>query len=440
MPFLAHFRGLKASAPCGFQKPKLLLADGIGTRDRLRLDLPNRNLLSEWNEEQVLAETMSTPAKKSPWRVAAAALIIAFGACFVGAVMFATQSDEKATERDYIQYWVIGQQLVHHANPYDVAATVALEEKAGLGNRMPRMSPSPPTVVFPMLFLGLVGPKTGYILWWLLNMGCLSIALWLLWRLNGRPNNRIHLFGYAFAPALICLNAGQLCIFLLLGVVLFLYFNESRPALAGASLLPCALKPHLFLVLGFVVLLWVIRRRKYRALFGFAAAVAVSCAVPLYFDPLAFQHYFSMMAQQRILDVFIPTFGVALRFLVDRNLVALQFVPAVLGCAWALWYFTRHRENWNWMRHGLLILLVSEACAPYGYFTDECILLPFILAGLYHSTRLGWSFAVLAAIDAAALVEVSNNVNIISPWYLWTVPAWITWYFYSTRKRPAAMA
>ena len=37
------------------------------------------------------------------------------------------------------------------------------------------------------------------------------------------------------------------------------------------------------------------------------------------------------------------------------------------------------------------------AGAPYGYFTDECILLPFILAGLYHSTRLQRSILVLAA-------------------------------------------
>jgi hypothetical protein len=299
------------------------------------------------------------------------------------------------------------------------------------------MSPSPPTVVLPMLFLGLVSPKTGYILWWMLNMGSLSVALWLLWRMNGRPDNRIHLFGYVFAPALVCLNAGQLCILLLLGVVLFLYFNQTRPGLAGASLLPCALKPHLFLVLAFVLLLWVVDRKQYRALLGFVAATAVSCAIPLYFDPHAFQHYFAMMAQQHILQVFIPTFGVALRFLIDRNLVALQFIPAVAGCAWGLWYFRKHREHWNWMHHGLLLLLVSDVCAPYGYFTDECILLPFILAGLYHAPRLMPAFVVLAVIDVAALVEISNNVNIISPWYLWTVPAWFTWYLYATRKQPS---
>jgi hypothetical protein len=391
--------------------------------------------LSSWSEERILAETLNTPVKRDPRRVVAAALIIAFGACLIAAIQFATQTDQKTTQRDYIQYWVIGQRLIHGADPYDVVAITQLEEKAGLGSDQPRISLSPPAVLFPMLPLGLVSPKTGYILWWLAIMGCLSVALWLLWRLNGRPDNRIHLFGYAFTPAIVCLISGQLSIFLLLGIVLFLALLKKRPALAGAALLPCMLKPHLFLVFGFVLLVWIIARRAWRVLFGFFAALAVSCAIPMLFDAHVWQQYFSMMNGTHIMQVFIPTFGMALRFLIDRNAVGLQFLPAVLGCAWGFWYFKRNRKKWDWMHHGLLLLLVSDVCAPYGYFTDECILLPFILAGLYHSTKMQRSILVLAAINLAALIEVFSEVNIISPWYLWTAPAWFTWYLYSTRNR-----
>lgn len=367
----------------------------------------------------------------------AAALIIAFGACLIAAIQFATQTDAKTTQRDYIQYWVIGQRLIHGADPYDIAGITQLEQTAGLGGNQPRISLSPPAVLFPMLPLGLVSPKTGYILWWLLIMGCLSVALWLLWRLNGRPDSRIHLFGYAFAPAIVCLISGQLSIFLLLGIVLFLTLLRRRPALAGAALLPCMLKPHLFLVFALVLLVWIVARRAWRVLSGFIAALAVSCAIPMLFDEHVWQQYFNMMTSIRIMQVFIPTFGMALRFLIDRNAVGLQFVPAVLGCAWGLWYFRAHRDDWDWMHHGLLLLLVSDICAPYGYFTDECILLPFILAGLYHSTKPQRSILVLAVINLAALVEVFADVNIISPWYLWSAPAWFIWYSYSTRKRTA---
>ncbi len=395
--------------------------------------------MSAYRKEQVLAEAL-TPVKKDPLRVVAAALIVAFGACLIAAIQFATQTDQKTTQRDYIQYWVIGQRLIHGADPYDVSAITQLEEQAGLGSSQPRISLSPPAVLLPMLPLGLMSPRAGYTLWWLAIMGCLSVALWLLWRLNGRPDSRIHLFGYAFAPAIVCLISGQLSIFLLLGIVFFLSLLKKRPALAGATLLPCMLKPHLFLVFAFVLLLWIVARKAWRVLSGFIAALAVSCAIPLLFDAHVWQQYFSMMTSIRIMHVFIPTFGMVLRFIIDRNAVGLQFLPAVLGCVWGAWYFRAHRGDWDWMRHGPLLLLVSDVCAPYGYFTDECILLPFILAGLYHSTRLQRSILVLAAINVAALIEVFSDVNIISPWYLWSVPAWFTWYLYSTRNRISTAA
>ena len=356
------------------------------------------------------------------------------GAAFVAGVEYATQTDEQATEQDFIEFWAIGQQLVHGANPYDVPAIVQLERNAGLGANQPRISLSPPAVLFPMLPLGLMRPKTGRIAWFLGTMGCLSLSLWLLWRLHGRPDNRLHLLGFAFAPVIVCLISGQLSIFLLTGIVLFLSLHKTRPILAGAALLPCALKPHLFLVFALVLLLWVFYRRAFRVLSGFAAALLLSCGLTFCFDAHAWAQYFAMMGETRVMQSFIPTFGVALRFLIDRNAVGLQFVPLAAGCLWALWYFWTRRRRWDWMSQGLILLVVSDVCAPYGYFTDECILLPFVLAGLYAAAEAKRSFVPIALIDAAALVEVYAQVNIISPWYLWTAPAWVGWYVYATRK------
>jgi Glycosyltransferase family 87 len=237
----------------------------------------------------------------------------------------------------------------------------------------------------------------------------------------------------------VCLPARQLSIFLLTGVVLFLYFHRTRPTLAGAALLPCALKPHLFLVFALGLLLWMVHRRAWRVLAGFVAALLLSCAVTWWFDPHAWQQYFAMMGETRVMQVFIPTFGMTLRYLVDRNLTALAFVPLVLGCLWTVWYFGSRRDYWNWMQQGLVLLVVSDVCAPYGYFTDECILLPFVLAGLYAAVDAKRSFLPLVILDAAAIIEAYAQVNIISPWYLWSVPAWVGWYLYATRK-PGAPA
>ena len=107
----------------------------------------------------------------------------------------------------------------------------------------------------------------------------LSISIWVLWLIYGQANTRLHLFGYAFAPAIACLMAGQFGIFLLVGVALFLKFHKSQPYLAGAALLLCVLKPHLFLPFGIVLILFAVTRGNYRIPAGFAAAFLASCAL-----------------------------------------------------------------------------------------------------------------------------------------------------------------
>ncbi len=389
-------------------------------------------------KERVFLPMPRLPVKKSPWRVFAIVLMIAAAACFVAAVEYIGIDDQQTTQRDYIQYWAIGQQLAHSANPYDVPALVQLEHKAGLGASQPRISLSPPTVLWPVLPLGWLSPRVGFIAWSLLQLGCLSVANWLLWRLNGRPDSLVHLFGYAFAPALVSLMAGQLSIFLLLGVVLFLSLYRTRPFLAGAALLPCALKPHLLLLFALVLLIWVVYRRMFSVLYGFAGALLLSCVIMLCLDAHAWQQYFYMMHHTRILQVFIPTYGEALRFIVDRNAVWLQFIPAVVGSLWAIWYFWTRRDRWDWMDQGLVLLFASDVCSPYGFFTDECILLPFVLAALYRALETGRSWLPLVLIDAAAIIEVYAQVDINWPWYLWTTPAWLGWYLYAHHESAKA--
>jgi hypothetical protein len=368
-------------------------------------------------------------------RVLAVVLMMVVCACFVTAVEYFGVTDQQTTERDFIQYWAIGHQLVHHANPYDVPALIQLERNAGLGDAEPRISLSPPAVLWPMLPLGLFSPRVGSAAWSLLLLGCLSIAIWLLWRLNGRPDSLFHLFGYTYTPALTCLMSGQLSIFLLLSVVLFLTWSRSRPFWAGVALLPCALKPHLFLVFAVALVIWIVYNRMFRVLLGFLVALLASCIAILPLDMHVWAQYFYMMQHNRILEVFIPTYGEVLRFALNRRLVGLQFIPAIAGGVWALWYFWTRRNRWDWMDQGLIVLFITDVCAPYGYFTDECIVFPFVLAALYRAMASGRSWVPLTLINFATLIEAYAQVNIISPWYLWTPLAWLVWYLYGSNGR-----
>jgi hypothetical protein len=228
--------------------------------------------------------------------------------------------------------------------------------------------------------------------------------------------------------------AGQVGIFILLGLVLFLYFNHSRPFFGGAALLLCALKPHLFLPFAAVLLVWAIYRGRYRILAGFLIALTASCALSFFFDHHAWADYFLMMRVGGAVNEDVPVLSVGLRNLLDRHATWLQFLPQSCACAWALWYFRTRREQWKWMDHGLLVLAVSAMCTPFGWFTDESMLLPVVLAGLYQAVEKRRSVLPLGLILGVALIEVFANVQIISWFYLWTTPAWLAWYLYATGR------
>jgi hypothetical protein len=381
--------------------------------------------------------TLLEHAQVSRLRLVGASCIVVAGACLVACILFFGLSDKSATKRDFIEYWAAGQQLVHGADPYDGAAVMRLERAVGFDGNNPKITFSPPAAFFLALPLGFVSAKTGLILWSLALLISLSLSNWILWILNGRPDSRYHLLGYLFAPALACQMAGQLGTFLLLGVVLFLYFHRSRPYLAGAALLPCALKPHLFLPFAIVLLVWTIDRKAYRIVAGFAATLLAACALTLCFDRGVWSQYAQMMGTTGVLNAFVPTLSVLFRFLVDRNAVWLQFLPEAGGCIWAMWYFWTRRDRWNWTNQGLLLLLVSAACTPYAWFSDETVLLPAVLAGVYRVVDSRRSLLPLGAIGGVALIEVFAEVKMTSAFYLWTVPAWLAWYLYAFRATVA---
>jgi len=378
------------------------------------------------------------PEDKSLARKLAAALIVAAGVCLVAGVYAFSIDNRNVTGRDFIEYWAAEKQLIQGANPYDVSAIFRMEKALGMEDNTPKVSMSPPVAFFFALPLGYMSPKPALILWLLIMLGATGVSAYLLWMIYGRRDTRLHLLAFAFPPTLACLMAGQLGILFLLAFVLFLYLHKSRPWLAGAALLPAALKPHLFLACIVVLLLWSARRRDFRVVVGFVIALAASCALTLSLDHNIWQQYRQLMHSARIMDVFLPTIGVALRFLIDRHAKWIEFVPTALGCAWAAWFYFAHRDRWNWMNEGLLVLLVSVACSPYSWFSDQALLFPAVLAGMFaaENHRLNW--ILLALIVAASAPGVILGIQMPSPFYLWTAPAWLAWYLVATRRKHGA--
>jgi hypothetical protein len=220
---------------------------------------------------------------------------------------------------------------------------------------------------------------------------------------------------------------GQTSLFALLGLVLFLRLYRSCPFLAGASLWLCALKPHLFLPFGIVLLVWIVASRSYKVLAGAVAAIAASCAAVSLIDPSAWIDYARMMSTYGVEKEFIPCPSQAMRFWINPQTMWLQYLLTILGCAWALGYFWRNRSKWDWMQHGNLLMLVSILTAPYCWIFDQALAVPALLQGAYR-TRLRTLPIILAFASLLIQIELGCGINVWSVSYLWTTPAWLAWY------------
>jgi len=303
--------------------------------------------------------------------------------------------------RDFAVFWATGQQLAHHANPYDGEALLRIESAAGLGGRHVAMYMRNPPWGLPLVYpLGWLGLWAASIVWSLLLLACLAASVHMLWVMYGRPRNQRHWLGYSFGPAIVCMIIGQTSLFALLGLVLFLRFHRTRPFLAGVFLWPCALKPHLFLPFALALIAWVVVSRSYKVLIGAGAAIAASIAIALLIDQQALIQYAHMIRTSGIESDFIPCVSVILRKWISAKTVWIQYVPSGLACIWAGAYYWKRRSNWDWMRDGSLLMVVSLLTAPYSWIYDACILIPALLYGAYvtRSRNVLLTLAFLSAL------------------------------------------
>jgi hypothetical protein len=379
----------------------------------------------------LMATRTGVPAAEAGAKIVELSIATVSGLALVIVALFmcvAPLVGKVAGARDFVIYWATGQQLVHHANPYDLDAMTRIERASGL----PAMynvgfMRNPPWGLPLALPLGLVGLRVGTLLWSLVLLACLVGSVHMLWRMFGRPRNSLHWLGYSFGPAVTCLIAGQTAMFALLGLVLFLRLHRTRPFLAGMSLWLCALKPHLFLVFGVVLLAWILVEGSYKILAGAAVAMAASCAAVYWINPRAWMEYSQMMRTGGIENETIPCLGIVLRLWLSPQTMWLQFLPAGLGCIWALGYFWPRRHTWDWLKNGSPVMLVSIVLAPFGWLFDQVLAMPALLQGAYL-TRSRTMLVMLAL--ASLLVEVDSiwGVNFFSAFNLFTAPAWLAWY------------
>jgi hypothetical protein len=157
-------------------------------------------------------------------------------------------------------------------------------------------------------------------------------------------------------------------------------------------------------------------------------------------NPLVWMQYGEMMHQERLDRVLIPSPSTMLRQHVYPHTLWLQCLPAGIGCVWALAYYLKRRAEWDWVRDGSLLMLVSVFVAPYTWFMDQAVLIPALLRGAYL-TRSRTLIAILALMSAVIEIAIFRKVPLLhSAFYVWSAPGFLVWYLFAGRSRSTLVA
>lgn len=194
-----------------------------------------------------------------------------------------------------------------------------------------------------------------------------------------------------------------------------------------------ALKPHLFLVFWAVLLVECIQKRKILVPVGFLSALALASIFPLCFDHQVWRHYIETVHSASLKRAVFPTLSMVFRVVIDPSAVWLLFVPSMAAVLWGVLYYRHNRAIWDWKTHGMLLMVVTVLASPYGFFTDQIVLLPSIAFALNSQKRRPYSGPLLLFINCIAIVPlVMPHASLTSLSLVWTPAAWLAWFLYAT--------
>jgi hypothetical protein len=343
--------------------------------------------------------------------------------CFLLAARIVDSLDYHHNDNDFFTFWLAGHLVTQGDSPYDTAAWAD-------GYRQFDMAIQPnPAFLYPLPLallytpLGLMSFHTAYIFWdTLLGLMILAALILLLDMAAGGRSKMLFLPILAglvfFRPAALTLIQGQASgLFLFVLAVAALLWRREKPFWSGALLGLLALKPNLGGPLLLLLVLWILRNRRYNAFAGMAAAGAVLLAAGLIYQPRWIADYWQVGTGK-----LAQTFGGSptvwgLGALVCRNghacTLSLGGVAAALIVAVALWTLLRRRDLPILTALGLAVT-VTLLVTPYTWTYDQLLLLvPIVLivtAVDGPRLRLLLASSIFLLIDLVTIVLLFFNV------------------------------
>jgi hypothetical protein len=336
--------------------------------------------------------------------------------------------------QDYSQFWAAGSLNRAGENPYSPERTNQIKSSLSGLDETPRVvaiAYNPPWALPIFMLFSLVEYTLSRLLWLVVSIGILICCANLAWRSYGGPE-RLRwvalLVAFTLGPTYLLLRQGQLTPLVLLGVVGFHYYIEIRSNdwLAGAFAALVSIKPQLFFLFWIALILWVIRRRRWKVLLGMGVTLGLLTLIGLAFNRFLLAQYFSTVLGYRPTVWFTPTFGSYLRLLFGHHRAWLQFIPPLAGVLWFAVRWRGHGADWSWSRELPPLLLISLLTVSYGWTYDHVLLYAAVIpmAALLVRSAHGRRFILVAsAYFAVNLAYLAAQIHLEDGYMGWFLPA-----------------
>lgn len=307
---------------------------------------------------------------------------------------------------DFIEYWSAAKLTLAGGNPYSMPEMLAIQKPTGWpGNSgipfpadYAHMMRNPPWALFFVLPLGLFDFLTSRTIYFMACIVMVAFSTKWLWYSLGGDKKFLWiglLLAFTFPSTTRSLDTGQICVLLLISLALFFYcVRREQWFWAGAAASGFLIKPHALFLFCVALVLWVLSKRCWRLMWGGLAGLLTATVVTLLFVPHIFEHYLFSVQDYPLQSWTTFTPGTLLRETFGLEKTWLDYILAICGTGWLLWYWQRHKHDWRWEETLPVLVLASAATTVFSWDADYIIVLPAILSiAIRFETFSSWSQA-----------------------------------------------